>query len=316
MTARSDTFDRADSTSLGSDWAEDSGNWAIVSNNVSNGTTGNVYRKLRWVGAALDSNDYSVAGTYRSGSSSLGIGPAARCVASATVSYYALIIFGGDAAYLVYINAGAETVLDSGSAITASTNYELRIEVEGTTIRGYVNGVLDLEATHSALSSGSPGIAGYGGNNANTYCATWAAEDLGGGASQINVSDTAAGSDALLTAILVAVADAAAAVDGVGSIAVQVPVSDVAQAAHVIGAIAATLAVVDLGAGVDVAIAFDAAVRIVRVDFSIARRSVAFAWLARSLAFGWAEREIQFSMVAQPIVFGFARRDVSFTWNR
>ncbi len=42
-------------------------------------------------------------------------------------------------------------MLDTGSAITASTNYDLRIEVDGTTIRGgYVNGVLDMEATHSA----------------------------------------------------------------------------------------------------------------------------------------------------------------------
>ncbi len=46
MATRSDTFDRADSTSLGADWAEDSGNWAIVSNNVRNNTTGNSYRKL------------------------------------------------------------------------------------------------------------------------------------------------------------------------------------------------------------------------------------------------------------------------------
>lgn len=178
MTSVADTFDRANSTSLGANWAEDSGNWTITSNTALNGTTGNSYRKLRWTGTALASANYSVSGTYRSGSSSIGIGPAARCVGSSTVSYYALIIFGGDAAYLVYINAGAETVLDTGSAITASTNYELRIEVDGTTIRGYVNGVLDMEATNSALSSGSPGVAGHGGNNANTYCATWAAEDL------------------------------------------------------------------------------------------------------------------------------------------
>ncbi len=46
MTSVADTFDRADNTNLGADWAEDSGNWAIVSNNVRNNTTGNSYRKL------------------------------------------------------------------------------------------------------------------------------------------------------------------------------------------------------------------------------------------------------------------------------
>ena len=49
MTSIADTFDRADNTNLGADWAEDSGNWAIVSNNVRNNTTGNSYRKLREV---------------------------------------------------------------------------------------------------------------------------------------------------------------------------------------------------------------------------------------------------------------------------
>ncbi|MCB0134251.1 MAG: hypothetical protein KDD75_03985, partial [Caldilineaceae bacterium] len=239
--------------SLGSDWAEDSGNWAIVSNNVRNNTTGSSYRKLRWVGAALDSNNYSVSGTYRSGSASFGIGPAARCVASATVSYYALIIFGGDAAYLVYINAGAETVLDTGSAITASTNYDLRIEVDGTTIRGYVNGVLDLEATHSALSSGSPGIAGYGGNNTNTYCATWAAEDLGGGASQINVSDTAAGSDALAqVAVTLGLADTGSGADAPGGLAASLARTDTGSGADVLAQVLASLGVSDTGSGVDV----------------------------------------------------------------
>ena len=55
MATRSDTFDRANSTSLGADWTEDSGDWEIVSNNVSQATTGNSYRKLRWTGAAMDS---------------------------------------------------------------------------------------------------------------------------------------------------------------------------------------------------------------------------------------------------------------------
>lgn len=191
MATRSDTFDRADSSSLGSDWTEDSGDWAIVSNNIRCNTTAGAYRKLRWVGAAMDSDNYYVEMPARSGNSGIGIGPAARLAASGTVSYYAFIIFGGDAAYLIYINGGSETILDTGSAITASTNYTLRIEVDGTTIRGYLNGVLDCEATNSALTSGPPGIAGYGGNNANTYGTTWTAVDL---ASGTTYNQSAAGS--------------------------------------------------------------------------------------------------------------------------
>ncbi|MEY4075387.1 MAG: hypothetical protein RJA29_2744, partial [Pseudomonadota bacterium] len=51
-----------------------------------------------------------------------GIGPAARLTADSTVTYYALIIFGGYGAYLVYIDAGAESVLASSSGFTANTS--------------------------------------------------------------------------------------------------------------------------------------------------------------------------------------------------
>ena len=178
MATRTDTFDRANSSNLGADWAEDSGDWSITSNNVANGTSGNTYRKLRWVGAAMDSANYSVEVVARSGNISNGIGPAVRMAASSTVTYYGYIIFGGDAAYLVEITAGGEAILDTGSAITASTNYTLRLEVDGSTIRGYLNGVLDVSATDTSLASGPPGIMAYGDNDANTYVTTWTASDL------------------------------------------------------------------------------------------------------------------------------------------
>jgi len=185
MATRTDTFDRANSSNLGADWAEDSGDWTITSNNVLNGTTGNTYRKLRWVGAAMDSANYYVEVVARSGSSGTGIGPAVRLAASSAVTYYGYVIFGGDAAYLVEITAGGEAVLDTGSAITASTNYTLRLEVDGSTIRGYLNGVLDVSATDTSLASGGPGIMAYGGNNANTYVTTWTASDLAAAAASI-----------------------------------------------------------------------------------------------------------------------------------
>jgi len=122
MTTRSDDFNRANSTSPGSDWSEDSGDWQINSNTVYNYTTGSSYRKLRWIGAAMDSNDYSVKIVGRGPTNGHGIGPAARLTADSTVTYYALIIFGGYGAYLVYIDAGAESVLASSSGFTANTS--------------------------------------------------------------------------------------------------------------------------------------------------------------------------------------------------
>lgn len=178
MATVSDTFDRADSTSLGANWTEDSGAWSIASNNIRCNTSSGAYRKLRWAGAALVSSNYSVEVTARSGANSTGIGPAARCAASSTVTYYGYVIFGGDRAYLVEITAGGEAILDTGGTVTASTNYTLRLEVDGSTIRCYLNGVLDCEATDTSLASGAPGIMAYGGDEANTYVTTWTASDL------------------------------------------------------------------------------------------------------------------------------------------
>lgn len=183
MATRTDTFDRANSSNIGTDWAEDVGDVSIASNNLVRGSGAN-YAKTRWVGTALDSNDYYVEVVARSADSANGVGPAARCVTSATNTYYGYIIFGGDAAYLVRITAGGEAILDTGSAITASTNYTLRLEVDGSTIRGYLNGVLDCEATDTNLSSGAPGVCWYGGGS-GTYVTTWTASDLAAAAASI-----------------------------------------------------------------------------------------------------------------------------------
>lgn len=127
----------------------------------------------------MDSNNYYVEVVARSADSANATGPAARLAASSTNTYYAYIIFGGDRAYLVEITAGSEAILDTGSTVTANTNYTLRLEVDGSTIRGYLNGVLDVEATDASLSSGPPGIAWYG-SGSGTYITTWTAVDLGG----------------------------------------------------------------------------------------------------------------------------------------
>ena len=183
MATRTDTFDRANSSNIGADWAEDVGGVSISSNNLVRGS-GVDYAKTRWVGTALDSNDYYVEVVGRSADYASGVGPAARCATSATNTYYGYIIFGGDRAYLIEITAGGENILDTGGTITANTNYTLRIEVNGSTIRGYLNGVLDCEATDASLASGAPGVCWYGGSS-GTYITTWTASDLAAAAASI-----------------------------------------------------------------------------------------------------------------------------------
>jgi hypothetical protein len=172
-----DSFDRSNSSNLGANWTEDSGDWQINSNAANNNTATGAYRKLRWTGDALKGADNYAQVSARSESAGDGIGPAVRMAASSAVTYYTYMIFGSDRTYLIYIAAGTENILDTGAAITANTDYTLRLEVEGTTLRGYLNGTLDVEATHSTLSSGSVGLAAYDGSS-STNASYWTAGDL------------------------------------------------------------------------------------------------------------------------------------------
>ncbi|WP_135548002.1 golvesin C-terminal-like domain-containing protein [Paenibacillus cymbidii] len=58
---------------------------------------------------------------------------------------------------------GATTVLAAGaaSAITAGTEYTLKLEAGGTSLKGYVNGVLQAQATDGSLAAGMIGVYGY-----------------------------------------------------------------------------------------------------------------------------------------------------------
>ena len=51
-------------------------------------------------------------------------------------------------------------------AISTGTWYDVKLVVEGTSIRLYVNGVLQLSATDSSLSTGAIGLITQGGANA------------------------------------------------------------------------------------------------------------------------------------------------------
>lgn len=183
MATVSDDFNRSNSTSLGSNWAEDSGNWVIVSNTLRQSTSSGAYRKARWVGSALASSDYAVQAVCSSSNGAVGPGVFGRGAASSTVTYYGLVFFPGDNIYIVEITAGSESVLASGSGFTPSSGvaYTLRLECEGTALRGYVNGTLRVSGSDSTLASGAVGVMSYGGSSDNNSFDDWTASDLSSG---------------------------------------------------------------------------------------------------------------------------------------
>ena len=206
MASVSDNFDRANSTNLGSNWSEDTGDWEIVSNALElvNGLGSDNYF-VRWVGTALDSNDYYVEADVTTAASGTlnGPGVCARKAAGtgdANSDGYAYIFYDGDFSYLTEYADSVETVLDTGGAVSASTTYSnARLTANGSALSGTRDGAADVSATDSTYASGGVGCCwgsfGTQGGNINN----WEAADLGGGPTTYTVTGGATAPGAAAT---------------------------------------------------------------------------------------------------------------------
>lgn len=180
MASDTDDFNRADSSSIGTQWVEDDGDFSIVGNTLRQTTTGSVYRKCRFVRTTPATNDNDSEVNGRSSGSSLGFGAFVRGANSGVETEYLYIGFGADAFYLVELTAGGETILDTGSVCTASTTYNARCRANGNAIEGYRNDILDASAVDASLTSGGWGVGVYGMlNGTNDWVDDWVGSDLG-----------------------------------------------------------------------------------------------------------------------------------------
>jgi len=152
MTLR-DPFTRADGA-LGSNWTALVGTnpYSIISNvAASNGASA---ENCTVYNAFTPGNDQWAEVTLTQAGADAYVGPAVR---GAGTSWY---VFYGDSGNraLYRIVSGTPTSLAS-SATGFAVNDVIRLEVEGTTLRAYVNGVLWTSVTDSSLSSGNTGMA-------------------------------------------------------------------------------------------------------------------------------------------------------------
>ncbi|MFI6639935.1 hypothetical protein [Streptomyces sp. NPDC050504] len=150
MTSFSDDFNRADSTALGAGWVEVSGNWSIVSDQLSPGTdSGTVI--LRASGAMDSSDHYAeiVIATPRVAS----MGVCCRGNAGFTTAY--LLRHDGGT------NLSLFSVVDNtfdvrGAHVTAIAPGDvLRIQAVGSTIKGFLNGSEVISVVNSSVPSGT-----------------------------------------------------------------------------------------------------------------------------------------------------------------
>lgn len=180
MASYSDDFNRANSSTMGGSWVEDSGDWEITSNAAEQGTATGAYRKLRW-NAAMDTGDYySQADLTMRTAGGSGQGLFIRGAASSTVTYYGYMFFPGDASYIVEITAGAEDILATGGAAgSAGTAYTAcRISATGSAITCTRNGAADVSTTDATLTGGHAGLMAYGASDNTFAWDNWSAADL------------------------------------------------------------------------------------------------------------------------------------------
>lgn len=189
MASASDNFDRADGA-IGANWTANNGSWNIASNLCVQRTVSGTHFLCRYTATTPATNDfYSEAVVVSPTGGSIGSGVCVRAGTGATATDYRYVYYGGDFSYLSRTSGGVETVIDTGSAVTAATNYTARLTATGSTLDGTRGGAADVSATDATLTSGGWGLASYTGEASGTAQSwnNWSAADSGAAAASQSV---------------------------------------------------------------------------------------------------------------------------------
>ncbi len=199
-TLASDLFNRADESPLASPWAAASGfsgNWGLVSNAAQ--TTSGGFNVSYYSGVSFPSDQWAegVIGGLPAGKSA---GVAVRANNSSGDAYVFLYDVNDGAVRMYKFVGGSPTQLGTDVSVTGSIGSVLRLDAQGTTIRGIVDGVTKISVTDSAISAGSAGL--YAGSTSCVPIDGWSAGDFvssitGGLAATESGSDTLASTGAV-----------------------------------------------------------------------------------------------------------------------
>lgn len=175
----SDNFNRADGDSLGSDWAERGDDFDIASNQVVAGTTTSQIGHFYHATAAYGTPDYAVQADYAGNVAGDFGGLLGRRTNGAGVEFtgYAVFINRTDGDVYIYKRTtGFFNLNIFPAAFTgAGTPRTLRLEMEGSAIRAYVNG----GAAGSTSDGGITAVGDSGGTNYGTSWDNWLVESFG-----------------------------------------------------------------------------------------------------------------------------------------
>lgn len=165
MTIFADDFNRADSSDLGPNWVEVSGDWAVTSNRLSPGSAGGTII-LRAAGP-MDSPDHYAQFTIAA-TAAVSQGVWCRGNGSGGLSSGYLWRNDGTSWTLFSVVGGSFTSIGSYTAAAAPGD-TARVEAVGSTIKGHVNGIQRVSVVDTNVPSGtavgirseSSGAVGY-----------------------------------------------------------------------------------------------------------------------------------------------------------
>ena len=166
---------------MGGNWTSVSGTPQLYNSSDFGGATADAYNLVYWSGSSLSNNQYSEVIMSALPASHQVI--AAVRVADAS-NFYGLRATTTSFEIFEVVSGTPATLLDLGAPYPTATD-TIRLEVSGTTLKAYINGVLRNQTTDSSLASGSPGVSVYlSGDTPTSRVELWrasSASESGGG---------------------------------------------------------------------------------------------------------------------------------------
>lgn len=151
MATFADDFNRANSTDLGAGWVEVSGDWSVSSNQLSPGSAGGVV--ILRAATAMATNDHSVQVTIAA-TTAASHGVWARGNSSGSLTSGYLWRNDGSAWNLFSVVGGSFTSIASYAAAAVAGDVA-KLQVVGSAITAYVNGVQRASVTDTAVAAGT-----------------------------------------------------------------------------------------------------------------------------------------------------------------
>jgi hypothetical protein len=149
MATFTDDFNRSDSSNLGANWVEVSGDWSIISNQLSSGNAGGTII-LRAAGAMATNDNFAQVTIAATAAVSHGV----WCRGNSNITQGYLWRNDGTSWDLFSVVGGSFTVIGTYAAAAVAGDVA-KIQAVGSTIKGYVNGIQRVSVTNTAVTTGT-----------------------------------------------------------------------------------------------------------------------------------------------------------------